>query len=488
MRHETRQYGVLIGLTIAAITSATPSLAVVPATGMPVPELSDFDQLMDDFMSDNGIEAGLLGIMKDGVIVYQRGFGWKDAGHTTLLRHDALMRIASCSKPITAAATQWLIAGNFLDPNDFVFELGQPGGGILNYAPFPGPNPADNRLQNIVVQHLYGHSGGWDRDIAGPPDPNGNPTSLDWTYQEVNIANGMGIASPPGRINTVRWIMGQPLQFTPGTQYQYSNIGFLLLGLIVEQVTGTTHVNYVRQNVFGPIDWLPLSEIVAGRTFPVDRDPREPWYDDSAMVTNVFDPNGDLVRRPDGGWDHEARIGQGGFVVSTTVLLHLLETYYVNRDSGGDSSSYGTPTNGVRDDRTHNGAMPGGTEARIVQRSDGVNYAVIFNKRGNDVNSPDPNNPLSYNSSIKNLIDGVLDGGGIAWPTQGVDGQWCDFAAAGAGEGSFEEPWNDLPVALGAIADEGTLNIKPGSSNWTGTINQVVRIRAPLGTASIGEP
>ena len=46
----------------------------------------------------------LLAVGKaDGTIVYQRGFGWQDSDHHTELRHDALMRIASCSKPMTAS-------------------------------------------------------------------------------------------------------------------------------------------------------------------------------------------------------------------------------------------------------------------------------------------------------------------------------------------------------------------------------------------------
>lgn len=465
----SKQFAAAAMLGFAATFVAGPARADVPVTGMPVPELAEFDQIMLDFMTTNDIEAGLLGIMKDGVIVYQRGFGWKDSAHHTLLRHDALMRIASCTKPITAAATQHLIAGGFLDPLDFVFDLGQPEGGLLFYAPFPAIG--DPRFAQIQLWNLWDHSGGWDRGVT--PDP---------TYREVTIADDMGSASPPGRVNTARWIMGQPLDFSPGTNRKYSNVGFMLLGLIIEQVSGMSHIQYVRQNIFGPLEWCPVSEIVGGRTFPSDRDPREPWYDDDTQAQNVFDPDGDSVRLPDGGWDHESRTGQGAVVCSTTILLHLLENYYVN--NGADWTTYGVPTNSVRDTRTHNGAMPGGTNSRIVQRSDGVNYVVVFNKKGNDVS--DDGDGDSYNTAIKELIDDALDAGGIVWPTQGVDGQWVDFGHP-AGDGSFEQPWKSLSTALASSPDEATVNIKPGATNWTGTINQKIRIRAPLGGAAIGQ-
>lgn len=462
----------------AALLALAPhaALAGPQIQGAPVPELANFDALMTDFMNDNDIQAALLGIMKDGVIVYQRGFGWKDSANTVPLRHDALMRVASCTKPVTAAALQRLIAANFIEDTDNVFDLGQPGGGILPITAFGAL--ADPGYNQIQVQHLYTHT-------SGLPDNQGT----DPTYQEVQIADDMGIVSPPGRWNTMRWIMGNnALSGAPGAARNYSNVGFLAAGLVVEEVTGQSHFGYVRDQVFGPMPWMPVTEVVAGRTFPTDRDPREPWYDDDTQVQNVFDPDGDTVRRPDGGWDHESRIGQGGLVLSTTAMLHLAEMYYISDKQSADLT-YGTLTNGVREYRWHNGSMPGGTMSMMVQRADGINYAVIFNKNGTDVNSADPNNPTGYHFAIQSLIDDEIDGGGFTWPTRGVDGQWADFTVNPAGEGSYEQPWNSIDLALGQIADEGTLNLKDGASDWTGVINQKVRMRAaPGAVARIGGP
>lgn len=472
MKTRTALAGVMVALLPVA---ATVPAGAQPIQGMPVPELAIFDQLMSNFMAANDIQAGLLGIMRNGVIVYQRGFGWQDQDNTVPLRHDALMRLASCSKPITAAAVQRLIASNAIAGTDNVFDLGQPGGGIL---PLPPIGPlADARYNQIQVLHLLVHTSGLPSNQ--PPDP---------TYQEVMIADDLGIASPPGRVNTMRWIMGnRALSSNPGVQRSYSNVGFLAAGLLVEQVTGQSHLDYVRQNVFGPAEWLPVTEVVRGRTFPVNRDPREPWYDDDTLVTNVFDPDGDPVRRPDGGWDHESRVGQGGFVASTTAMLHLAELYYISDQQNGNTT-YGTLVNGNRQYRWHNGSMPGGTMSMLVQRPDGVNYLAVFNKNGTDVNSPDPSNPVSYHFAIQALMDAQINAGGFTWPTQGVDGQWVDFAGAFPGEGSFEIPFGAMSSALAASPPEATLNIKPGTTVWTGVLNQRVRLRAPLaGVVRIGQ-
>jgi len=480
-RQTKRTWTIFAWIGVAILVFSPIAAEAVEITGMPVPELADFDKDMNDLMDANGIEAGLLGIMRNGVIVYQRGFGWKDSGHTELLRHDALMRIASVTKPFTAAATQRLIAdaGNVLARNDLAFNLpGQATGGILNYAAFQGLGDPD--FANITVQHLYTHRGGWDRGISG-----------DHTYREIQIADAFNNARiptsyPPERDETVSWIMGEPLPHTPGvpgvpgSQREYSNEGFLVLGLIVEQVSVNNLITYVRNNVLGPLDWVPTTELVQGRTHPVDRDWREPWYDCDVMSPDVFDsdPDRDDVIASEGGWDHEARIGQGGMVSSTTMMLHLAENYYISDRSPlmVSDPTYGMPTGGVREDRFHDGNLACGTMSLLVQRSDGINFAVIFNKRGVDVNSGN-----FYNVEIKTLIEGTINTGGFTWPTQGVDGQWADFSEATSGHGSFEEPWSFLALALNDIADEGTLNIKPGTTSWTGTINKKMRIRAPLG-------
>ncbi|MDY7109153.1 MAG: DUF3541 domain-containing protein, partial [Planctomycetota bacterium] len=71
----------------------------LPIGGDPVPELAAFDRAMTAYMEANDISAGLLGVMKDGKIILERSYGWKDAGRTEPLEPDAVMRIASVTKP-----------------------------------------------------------------------------------------------------------------------------------------------------------------------------------------------------------------------------------------------------------------------------------------------------------------------------------------------------------------------------------------------------
>jgi CubicO group peptidase (beta-lactamase class C family) len=354
------------------------------------PGLEVFDSLIVNFMEATGIEAAALGIMRDGEVVYQKGFGWQDAAHQVPLASDAMMRLASVSKPITAAAVRQLIDDGMFTLSDAVFDVGQPDGGLLGLVPFPVLG--DDRLGDVTVRHLLQPEGGWDRDVAG-----------DLTYREITIASVMSVSSPPGRLNTLRYILGQPLQFTPGTRDEYSNIGYMVLGLIVEEVTGRDYLSYVYETVFEPLG-VPHEDIVQGRTFPADRDPREPWYDDDSMAPNVFDPEGSTVRRPDGGWDHEARIAQGGLVASTRTILEFLEVFQVAGDAIGTRRT-GSESSGWR--WNHTGSLPG-TNTLARQRGDGINYVVLFNKRATSGDS--------YSTQMRTEMDAILDAGTVQWP------------------------------------------------------------------------
>lgn len=359
-----------------------------PITGCEVPHLAPVDDLMFAFMCSRGIPGATLAVSRDGVVVYERGFGFSDQALTQPMPPDAMMRIASVSKPMTAAAIRVLIADGELSLSTHAFDLGQPGAGVLPHQPFPALG--DPRLADITIDNLLRHRGGWDRGIAG-----------DLTYMETAIAQAMGVPSPPGRDNTLRYILGQPLQHAPAAAERYSNIGYLVLGMIVEEISGMELIDFIHQRVLLPLG-VPQTEHTAGRTFEADRHPREPRYHAQGLVTNVYAPQGPRVSPPYGGWDHEARVGQGGQITTTRALLALLNARYISGPLiGAPLPSQLSP--GFR--RNHTGALHG-TESLARQRGDGICYAVIFNQRA----SP------SYSGEIRTQLDQLFDSDVIQWP------------------------------------------------------------------------
>jgi CubicO group peptidase (beta-lactamase class C family) len=463
-------FGKLRGLAGAALVvflCASSEPASAATSGRPVPGMVIFDTMMTTFMVNNGIEAGVLGIMNEGRIRYLRGFGSLDTDVD--MPENALVRLASCTKPITAAAMRRLDAQTSIDVTDFAFNLNG-NGGVLNYTPFP--SLGDSRLDDITINHLLQHRGGWDRSVAG-----------DLTYMEIDIADDMNVSNPPGRGNTMRWILGQPLQFTPGNRYEYSNIGYLALGLIVSLNTGPGYIGYVHQQVLTPGMWVPATEIVAARTFRADRSGREPWYRSSESALNVFDGGLTLVSRPYGGFDVEARLGQGGVIASAAAMLELGNRYHISPGS----SIIGLPiddTNPLTSSESHNGAQSG-VNTFLWHRTDDTVVFVFFNRSKGEVTGDG-----HYGSDFINQIDPVLDAGTqFTWPDTTSDGFWVTLGIESllTGFGGYHSTYRGFASAVTRCADGSKIRLRPGSQPFVGTINKRLLLDAPLGAATLGQ-
>jgi len=386
----------MLGRTIAIVLAATmlagTALAQdLPTRGRVVPQLSALDQLMQDTMAANGITAGILAVGFDDRVVYQRSFGWLDRDRTTPLPMDAQMRLASVSKPITASIVRNLIAEGRLSLADKAFDVGQPGGGIVAIDPFP--SLGDPRIADITLGHLLQHRGGWNRDLVG-----------NHAFRDVQIAAEMGVPSPPGRVNKMRWVLGQPLEFTPGSQYAYANLGYHALGLVIEAVTGNTY----EQEVERLFDGLGHAGAVRlGRTFQADQGPREPWYDqeDLGFAQNVFDPTGPAVRWPYGGWDHEGSSAFGGLIAPGDALLALADNHILFGSSSGLALP-GSITPSFFS--AHSGSLPG-TDTVVWQRGQTLRVAVLFNHRDQSFQS-------AWGVDVAAEIDRMFLAGEIAEP------------------------------------------------------------------------
>lgn len=479
MRNFTRNIcGKLWACAVASLASIAASAQ--PISGRYVPEFEWLDLEALDFMTDFGISGGIVGVAKDGCIIYQRGFGWHDASLNLVMPENALVRIASCNKPITAAAIRKLDADGFfgrMGIDSFAFDLGQTQGGELPHDPWP--SLGDPRLAQVTIEHLLRHRGGWDRDPALGVG--------DLTYEECTIAGDFGVDSPPGRDRTLRWILGHELQHTPGAEYHYSNIGYLALGLIVEQETGQTLIDYVRQNILTPDMWVPASDLQLGRTFEVDQPSREAWYDGHGGDHCVFD-NGECVfgcataitNSAYGAWDHEARVGQGGIILSAATALRFLSLYRT-----GVGSTIGNPLNGGTVNESHGGSQDG-VNTLFRQRGDGVCVFIFFNEDANGDGEPD--DPDHFAGAFYDRIQFELDFQAPHWPTLCIDGFWVrpQNNPVPSLHGSYDREFYNVGNALNILTHGSRLNFKPGDYDWTGTISTKLQLRAPLGIARIG--
>lgn len=371
-------------LVVSGYVTGAATVPDIASSGVPVPELRVFDDTMKVFMGARNIPAGVLCVSKNGKLLFERAYGWQDKAKTMPLKPSAMFRIASLCKPLTEAAIRKLVEAKQLKLEQFVFDLGQPGGGLLKYTPVGTP---DARLKQVTVGHLMDHKGGWNRDLSGDP-----------MFRVVEIAQVVGTPAPASDRDIVRYMMGRPLDHAPGTTYAYSNFGYLLLGLIVEQLAGVDYVEYLHQEVFGPAG-VADTEVELGRSLPQFRNEREPWYSDSATARNVFAP-GQNVLFPDGGFFLEVMEAHGGLISTARAYSRFLGKFWID----------GQPRQGNGQAWTFFGSLPG-TWTLGHQRADGVDIVAFFNQRADA-------SGLSYDDILPSL--NAAASSVVTWPTTDI--------------------------------------------------------------------
>jgi len=367
--------------------------AEIPISGAAVPGMGSYDQTITDFMRKYAIPGGAVAVMRDGKLIYARGFGYADVENKTPVQPDALFRIASVSKPITSAAIMKLVEEGKLKLDDRVAPF------IAHLTPAPGAN-VDPRWEQITVRHLLNHTGGWDRT-----KPNGGFDPIDRPAIAAAAVNAPAPASPE---TLIRYMKGMPLDFDPGEKFAYSNFGYIVLGRVIERVSGMPYKDYVRARVLEPVG---ANRTQQGRSRMRDAladevkyyMPWEPGLGMTALVPSVF-PGEGTVPFNYGGFHLEAGDASGAWVSSTIDLLRfqagvdgranrpdILSPALVAEMTGSGAAVcpdgacyYGAgwfvrPTQGDAS-WWHGGTLPG-TTAMLVRTYHNFSWVGLFNAR-----------------------------------------------------------------------------------------------------------
>src|SRR5579862_146193 len=231
MIFNAMRWTILLAFALGASAAEVNGIVV---TGADQPAMASFDRMLTALMQKYEIPGGAVAVAKNGRIVFAHGYGWADRENREAAAPDSLFRIASLSKPFTSAAILKLVEEGKLTLDDHPF-------GILNLKPPPG-RKQDPRLATITIRELLQHSGGWDRDKAFDP-----------MFIPVKAAKEVGAPVPASCETVIRYMLGEPLQFDPGTKYAYSNFGYCVLGRVIEKLTGRPYEAYVQQEILAPI-------------------------------------------------------------------------------------------------------------------------------------------------------------------------------------------------------------------------------------------
>jgi len=166
-----------------------------------------------------GALTGAVLVAKQGTILVSQGYGWADADlHVRNTAHTRF-RIGSVSKQFTAMAILMLQDQGKLNVHD-------------NLCKYIDSCPA--AWQPVTVQDLLIHTSGIPDFIAFDDFP-----SL--------------IGQPATPLQLIERFKQLPLNFVPGTRWSYSNSGYVLLGYIIERLSGMSYANFLQKMIFTPL-------------------------------------------------------------------------------------------------------------------------------------------------------------------------------------------------------------------------------------------
>lgn len=192
------------------------SILVVDTTTSISQEIKSIDSLINVCVENKSFNGDIL-ISKNHKSVYKRTIGYRNIETQEQLKSNLLFNLASVSKPFTSVAILQLQEKELLNINDKVIKY---------ISSFP--------YDNICIKHLLSHTSG----IAS------NIDFLEGDDQQKGFTNdsiiGLLVKYKPA------------LQFEPGDQWSYSNLGYEILALVVEKVSNMKFDEYMEQLVFQP--------------------------------------------------------------------------------------------------------------------------------------------------------------------------------------------------------------------------------------------
>ena len=190
------------------------SLTLVLATAVTV-RADEVDDWVKAQIQLRHIPAASIAVIKDGVVVKTAGYGLADIEHNIPARPDTVFKIGSVSKQFIAAGVMLLVQDGKVAVDEKVSK-------------YIEGTPA--AWQAITVRHLLTHTSGLTREGPG--------------FDPYKIQPD---------IDVIRTAYPLPLQFKPGDNYQYSNLGYYILAEVIRRVSGKRWADFLNERVFAPL-------------------------------------------------------------------------------------------------------------------------------------------------------------------------------------------------------------------------------------------
>lgn len=206
---------ILLAVALSIAGFAAPGWATVPQDSL----RARVDRIFERW-DRPGSPGCALGVVQDGRLVYKRGYGYANLDYGIPITPQTVFYIASVSKQFAAASIVLAARQGYLSLDDDIRKW------IPELPDYGSP---------ITIRHLIHHTSGL-RDYLTLLDLTGRSADVNTDEEVINL-----IAQQ------------KDLNFTPGTEYSYSNSGYFLLSQIIERATGQSLREFADEHLFRPL-------------------------------------------------------------------------------------------------------------------------------------------------------------------------------------------------------------------------------------------
>jgi CubicO group peptidase (beta-lactamase class C family) len=220
-------------LTLALILFSSLALA---QTSTLAPDLrAKIDDIAKKTLASTGVPSASIAVVKDGQIAYLQAYGDARLEPRTAARPEMRYSIGSISKQFAAAAILLLAEQGKLSLDDPVSRF----------------VPNLTRGNEVTIRQLLSHTSGyqdyWPQDYVPP-----------FMLQPITADKILDL-----------WAR-KPLDYDPGTQWQYSNTGYVIAGLVIEKASGTPMLRFLSKHIFAPLAMQSVMDIDQDRLTETD--------------------------------------------------------------------------------------------------------------------------------------------------------------------------------------------------------------------------
>jgi D-alanyl-D-alanine carboxypeptidase len=235
-----RRYAFALLLSFLTLAPITPAIAQATSFTQPVDTIPadlriKIDVTANRVLEDTGVPSASIAIVQKGQVVYTQAYGKARLDPPTPAAPQMRYSVGSISKQFTAASILLLQQQGKLSIDDPVSKY------------VPGLTRGDEVTIRMLLSHTSGYQDYWPQDYLMPP-----------------------MRKPA----TSQYIMDtwakKPLDFDPGTKWQYSNTNFVIAGVIVEKLSGQPLMRFLQQNVFTPLDMKSVYDTDVARLGDTD--------------------------------------------------------------------------------------------------------------------------------------------------------------------------------------------------------------------------